>query len=67
MSNMWNTCKYENCKLYSDVWEGGHWYEWLDKYGNREVARMKEDAIDHFYPPTKVIKADDVIAFRAIR
>lgn len=66
----WRLCsydEYENNKLEHDgSWVDGKWYEWLDKYGNREVARMKKDAMDHFFPPTKVIKEENVIAFRAV-
>ena len=64
----WHPCRYEEVELFHDgTWVDGRWYEWLDKYNNREVARMKLDAIDHFYPPTKVIKEEDVIAFRETR
>lgn len=67
----WRPCSYDEynyAKLEHDgSWVDGKWYEWLDKYGNREVARMKLDAIDHFYPSTKVIKEDDVIAFRQLK
>ena len=31
----------------------GDWNWWMDKDGNVEFARMKEDAYDHFYPSTK--------------
>lgn len=61
----WHPCRYEDLELFHDgTWEDGRWYEWLDKYNNREVARMKLDAIDHFYPNTKIIKEENVIAFR---
>lgn len=64
----WHPCKYENYELIHDgSWSEGRWYEWLDKYNNREVARMKLDMLDHFYPQTKIIKEEDVIAFREIR
>lgn len=64
----WHPCRYEEMKLIHDgTWVDGRWYEWLDKYNNREVARMKLDAYDHFYPSTKVIKEEDVIAFRETR
>lgn len=61
----WNYCKYKNSKLQHDgSWIDGKWYEWLDKYGNKEIARMKLDAIDHFYPNANTIKEEDVIAYR---
>jgi hypothetical protein len=61
----WHPCKYEDWELIHDgTWVDGRWYEWLDKYNNREVARMKSDMQDHFFPQTKVIKEEDVIAFR---
>lgn len=67
----WHPCsyaEYEDSSLHHDgSWVDGHWYEWLDKYGNREVARMKKDAIDHFYPKTGIITEKDVIAFREKR
>ena len=68
-TNVWRPCGYdvyEEGKLHHDgSWVDGRWYEWLDKYGNREIARMKKDAMDHFYPSTKTIKEEsDVIAFR---
>ena len=44
----------------------GKWYEWEDIYGNREVARMKLDAMDHFYPNTKIIKEENVRRYREI-
>lgn len=63
----WHPCKYKDFELVHDgTWVSGRWYEWLDKYGNREVARMKDDAIDHFYPPTEQIKEEDVLAFRSL-
>lgn len=64
----WHPCSYDDNKLEHDgYWEDGRWYEWLDKYNNREVARMKRDAVDHFYPNTKIVKEENVIAFREIR
>ena len=64
----WHACKYEDYKLIHDeTFVDGRWYEWLDKYNNREVARMKLDAFDHFFPNTKTIKEEDVIAFRETR
>lgn len=61
----WHPCRYEDLELKHDgSWKPGRWYEWLDKYNNREVARMKDDAADHFWPETKIIKKEDVIAFR---
>ena len=63
----WHWCHYQDGKLFHDgAWEGGKWYEWLDKYDNREIARMKLDAIDHFFPCTKRIEETEVIAFREI-
>lgn len=46
------------------IWEDGKWYEWIDKHGNIEVARMKENVWHYFYPDTKIIKEKDVIGFR---
>ena len=37
----------------SDAPTDGDWNWWMDKDGNVEFARMKEDTYDHFYPPTK--------------
>lgn len=37
----------------SDAPTDGDWNWWMDKDGNVEYARMKEDTYDHFYPPTK--------------
>lgn len=37
----------------SDAPTDGDWNWWMDKDGNVEFARMKEDAYDHFYPSTK--------------
>lgn len=66
-NNVWHPCTYEEYTLYHDgTWVDGRWYEWLDKFGNKEAARMKIDAFDHFYPPTKIIKEEDVIAFREL-
>lgn len=36
----------------ADAPTDGDWNWWMDKDGNVEFARMKEDAYDHFYPPT---------------
>ena len=61
----WHPCKYVDLKLEHDgSWISGKWYEWMDKFGNVEVARMKYDAIDHFFPPTKTIQQEDVVAYR---
>ena len=67
-NNPWHPCSYNDDKLEHDgTWKDGKWYKWLDKYGNQEIARMKLDAYDHFYPQTAVIKEEDVIAFREIK
>lgn len=63
----WHKCYYDETKLQHDgTWRGGKWYVWRDKYGNEEVARMKEDAIDHFLPPAKIIEHENIVAFREI-
>ena len=65
---VWHPCSYVNMSLKHDgTWVDGAWYEWLDKYDNREIARMKLDAVDHFYPNAKIIKEENVIAFRKRR
>lgn len=67
MSNAWHPCQYVDCKLEHDgSWIDGKWYEWEDVHGNREVARMKLDAIDHFYPHAKIIKEEDVCRYREL-
>lgn len=43
------------------------WSVWKDSKGHIEVARFKLDGIDHFYPPTKYIKEEDIIAWRELR
>lgn len=49
MNNERHPCRYIDCTLEHDgSWVDGKWYEWEDIYGNREVARMKLDAMDHF-------------------
>lgn len=65
-TRVWNPCYYgEDGKLHHDgSWEPGRWYEWIDRNYKIEIARMKDDAEDHFFPPTKTIKEEDVIAFR---
>lgn len=65
--NEWHPCRYIDCTLEHDgSWVDGKWYEWEDIYGNREVARMKLDAMDHFYPNTKIIKEENVRRYREI-
>lgn len=61
-------CYYDNLKLNDpqNVWVDGRFYEWIDKYGNVEVARMKLDAYDHFFPNTEKIKEENVIGFRIL-
>lgn len=67
MSGAWHLCRYVDLKLEHDgSWVDGRWYEWEDIHGNREVARMKLDAIDHFYPHTKIIKEEDVCRYREL-
>ena len=66
-SGVWHLCRYVDLKLEHDgSWVDGRWYEWEDIHGNREVARMKLDAIDHFYPHTKIIKEEDVCRYREL-
>ena len=68
MNNEWHPCRYIDCTLEHDgSWVDGKWYEWEDIYGNREVARMKLDAMDHFYPNTKIIKEENVRRYREIK
>jgi hypothetical protein len=60
-------CAYVDGKLLSEVpWGDGRWYEWIDKDGYIEKARMKEEWQDYFSPETKVVKERDVIGFREI-
>ena len=67
MANVWHPCRYINFTLEHDgSWIDGKWYEWEDIHGNREIARMKLDAIDHFYPETKTIKEEDICRYREI-
>ena len=67
MSSVWHPCRYIDSALRHDgSWIDGRWYEWEDIHGNREIARMKLDAIDHFYPETKTIKEKDVCRYREI-
>lgn len=67
MSSVWHPCRYIDSALRHDgSWIDGRWYEWEDIHGNREIARMKLDAIDHFYPETKTIKEEDVCRYREI-
>ena len=48
MNNERHPCRYIDCTLEHDgSWVDGKWYEWEDIYGNREVARMKLDAIGY--------------------
>ena len=62
----WIACKFEGIELKhkGNILQDRCWYEWLDKYGNIEVLRIKLDVIHHFYPQSEIIKIDDVIAFR---
>lgn len=61
----WHPCEYVDYHLKHDgTWVDGRWYEWKDKDGNIEIARMKLDTIDHFFPRAEVIKEEDVVAFR---
>ena len=50
------------------ILQDGCWYEWLDKFGNIEIARIKFDfGFNHFYPSTEIIKEENVIGFRFIK
>ena len=61
----WQKCQYVDLKLrHNGTWKDGKWYEWKDIYGHIEKARMKLDAYDHFFPDTKVIKEENVVAYR---
>ena len=65
----WHECKFNEETGHLDhdgTWVAGRWYMWRDKYGNEKAARMKEDWEDHFYPPTLIIKKEDVVAFREL-
>lgn len=48
-------CRFEReygLTLEGDPPREGAWVYWVDSYGNIELARMKRDVIDHFYPST---------------
>lgn len=61
----WQECQYAGLKLqHNGTWIDGAWYEWKDTDGNIEKARMKLDAYDHFFPDTRVIKEENVVAYR---
>lgn len=64
----WHPCSYENMQIVdpSGLWEDGKWYEWKDCHGDVEVARIKRDSCDHFFPDTKIIQEKNVVAFREI-
>ena len=68
VGNPWHPCSWEDGELHHDgTWVSGMWYEWLDIFDNREVARIAEDCLeDHFVPDTKVIKEENLIAFRLL-
>lgn len=62
-----NPCYYAGGKLlHAGTWHPGRWYLWFDKFGNSEICRMKADAFDHFWPETKIIKEENVVAFKEV-
>ena len=64
----WHPCEYVHCKLEHDgSWVDGKWYVWRDVDGNEEIARMKLDGYDHFYPSTRIIEEEKVVAYREVR
>lgn len=73
MSNTnWHPCHYEEdseliCDLPDYDFEDGKWYRWIDKTGQIQTARYKQDAIDHFYPPGPLFAMDDVIGFQFLK
>lgn len=61
----WIKCTYEDMKFNPfGEWIDGKWYIFKDCFGNVEKARMKTDAYDHFFPPTKTIKEENIIAYK---
>ena len=42
------------------------WCWWYDRFGNREKARMKLDAEDHFYPNTYYVSEHNIIGWSEI-
>lgn len=67
VEDTWHACEYRGLALIHDgSWVSGKWYEWKDKYGRVEVARMKADCADHFWPRPKKIREEDVVAFRSL-
>ena len=61
----WNEVRYNNLSLEGEVLPPDCiWAEWKDKFGNIEVARFKVDVQDHFYPPTKLVKEENIVAWR---
>lgn len=67
-SNCWHKCSYKDGRLIHDgSWVPGKWYEWRSINGETERARMKQDIPDdHFFPPSKRIFEENVIAFREL-
>lgn len=45
----------------------GAWSEWLDIYGNIEVARFKFDIQDHFFPKPKILTEETIAAWRPLK
>lgn len=41
----------------------GHWAIWCSKKGLIQVARWKEDAIDHFWPSQEFFQLEDAVAW----
>lgn len=69
-SYVWRPCsygQYEWKELKHDgSWIPGRKYEWLDEYGNRVIACMRNDAGDYFDPPAEMDE-NDIIAFRVLK
>lgn len=68
MKRKWNVVGYTHMQLFGkNLPEDGQWAVWKDKLGHIEIARFKYDAQDHFFPQTKYIEEENVIAWRDLK
>lgn len=64
----WTPCHYDGAKIVSPIYPpDGKWLEWINKDGKTQIARFKEDGMDHFYPSGPVFDIDEVVGWRELK
>ena len=56
-------CEYDGVSLSGDIPPDGSWQMFFTRNEDAEVCRFKVDVVDHFFPLSRLIKIENVVAW----